>query len=468
MGRLKKLKKIRIHREGTHILWGSFFLLLIINLALYWGIDCKIPFYLVALVSIVVYLLMVNFFRCPIRLFGQDTEKIVVAPADGKIVVIEEVDEHEYFHDRRIMVSIFMSILNVHANWYPVDGVVKKVTHDNGKFMKAWLPKASTENERSMIVIETPEGVEVMARQIAGAMARRIVTYAEPGEECYIDEHLGFIKFGSRVDVYLPLGTEICVSMGQLTTGNQTVIAKLKKETIMANAITRHIPNTVTCLNLFSGCIAGVMAFEAKYELAFIFIILSAVFDFFDGMLARLLHAYSPIGKELDSLADDVSFGVAPSLLVFSFLKEPGLIYPDFLAGLRDYIPYLAFLISIFSALRLANFNVDERQTSSFIGLPVPANALYWGALIVGGKNFLLAHCNVIYLIIMVMLFSWLLVAEIPMFSLKFKNLSWKDNKVSFIFLIVCIPLLLFLGISGFSAVIVWYIILSLLTRKNK
>lgn len=115
MGRLKKLKKIRIHREGTHILWGSFFLLLIINLALYWGIDCKIPFYLVALVSIVVYLLMVNFFRCPIRLFGQDTEKIVVAPADGKIVVIEEVDEHEYFHDRRIMVSIFMSILNVHA-----------------------------------------------------------------------------------------------------------------------------------------------------------------------------------------------------------------------------------------------------------------------------------------------------------------------------------------------------------------
>ena len=220
MGRLKKLKKIRIHREGTHILWGSFFLLLIINLALYWGIDCKIPFYLVALVSIVVYLLMVNFFRCPIRLFGQDTEKIVVAPADGKIVVIEEVDEHEYFHDRRIMVSIFMSILNVHANWYPVDGVVKKVTHDNGK--------ASTENERSMIVIETPEGVEVMARQIAGAMARRIVTYAEPGEECYIDEHLGFIKFGSRVDVYLPLGTEICVSMGQLTTGNQTVIAKLK------------------------------------------------------------------------------------------------------------------------------------------------------------------------------------------------------------------------------------------------
>ena len=117
----------------------------------------------------------------------------------------------------------------------------------------------------------------------------------------------------------------------------------------MANAITRHIPNTVTCLNLFSGCIAGVMAFEAKYELAFIFIILSAVFDFFDGMLARLLHAYSPIGKELDSLADDVSFGVAPSLLVFFHFERTRIdIPPDFLTGLRDYIPYLAFLISIF------------------------------------------------------------------------------------------------------------------------
>ena len=228
MGRLKKLKKIRIHREGTHILWGSLLLLLLINVALYYGIECKLPFYLVVLTSIIVYGLMVNFFRCPKRLFGEETEKIVVAPADGKIVVIEEVDEHEYFHDRRIMVSIFMSILNVHANWYPVDGTVKKVSHHNGKFMKAWLPKASTENERSTVVIETPEGVEILTRQIAGAMARRIVTYAEVGEECYIDEHMGFIKFGSRVDVYLPLGTEICVTMGQLTTGNQTVIAKLK------------------------------------------------------------------------------------------------------------------------------------------------------------------------------------------------------------------------------------------------
>ena len=227
MGRLKKLKKIRIHREGTHILWASFLLLLLINAALYWGIDCKIPFYVVAVASIAVYLLMVNFFRCPIRLFGQDTEKIVVAPADGKIVVIEEVDENEYFHDRRLMVSIFMSLTNVHANWIPVDGTVRLVEHHDGNFHKAWLPKASIENERSTIVIETPDGGFIMARQIAGAMARRIVTYAREDEDCYIDEHMGFIKFGSRVDLFLPVGTKVNVKLGQKTVGNETIIAKL-------------------------------------------------------------------------------------------------------------------------------------------------------------------------------------------------------------------------------------------------
>lgn len=228
MNRLKRLKKIRLHREGTSILITCAILLIAINSLLYWGIECKIPFYILAGISGITYAMMVNFFRCPIRRFAHDTEKIVVAPADGKIVVIEEVDEHEYFHDRRLMISIFMGITNVHANWYPVDGVVKHVDHHNGRFMKAWLPKASTENERSMVVIETPEGHTVMARQIAGAVARRIVTYAEKGEGCYIDEHMGFIKFGSRVDVYLPLGTEVCVKMGQATTGNETIIAKLK------------------------------------------------------------------------------------------------------------------------------------------------------------------------------------------------------------------------------------------------
>lgn len=228
MSRLKKLKKIRIHHEGTNILWVSLIILLLLNAAIFFIFASKIPFYIVAVLSVVIYALMVNFFQCPVRIFGKDTEKVVVAPADGKIVVIEEVEENEYFHDRRLMISIFMSILNVHANWYPVDGVIKKVGHQDGRFLKAWLPKASTENERSMVVIETPEGTEVMARQIAGAMARRIVTYSEPGDNCFIDEHMGFIKFGSRVDVYLPLGTEVCVKMGQTTVGNQTVIAKLK------------------------------------------------------------------------------------------------------------------------------------------------------------------------------------------------------------------------------------------------
>lgn len=227
MNRIKKLKKIRLHREGTHTLIYSAVFFLTINGLMYF-FAWPWLFYAILAISIVVYSLMVNFFQCPIRLFGQPTEKIVVAPADGRIVVIEEVDEGEYFHDRRLMISIFMSVVNVHANWYPVDGVIKKVGHQNGKFMKAWLPKASTDNERSMVVIETPEGVDVMARQIAGAMARRIVTYAQEGEDCYIDEHMGFIKFGSRVDVYLPLGTEVCVEMGQKTTGNQTIIAKLK------------------------------------------------------------------------------------------------------------------------------------------------------------------------------------------------------------------------------------------------
>ena len=228
LNKIKKLKKIRIHHEGTHILFISAIALLAINTLLYCCFDNKIAFYIVSLVSIVLYGLMVNFFQCPIRIFNGDTEKVVVAPADGKVVVIEEVDENEYFHDRRLMISIFMSIVNVHANWYPVDGVIKYVAHHNGRFLKAWLPKASTENERSTIVIDTPEGHTILTRQIAGAVARRVVTYSEVGEECYIDEHMGFIKFGSRVDVYLPLGTEVCVKMGQKTVGNQTIIAKLK------------------------------------------------------------------------------------------------------------------------------------------------------------------------------------------------------------------------------------------------
>lgn len=198
-----------------------------LNSLVFWAAGLSFWSFLVLVVTLVAYGIAVNFFRCPIRLFGGDIENTVVAGADGKVVVVEEVEENEYFHDRRIMVSIFMSLTNVHANWFPVEGFVKLVEHQNGNFHKAWLPKASMENERTTVVIETPAGEEVLVRQIAGAVARRIVTYARPDEECYIDEHLGFIKFGSRVDVFLPLTAEVKVKLGQATTGNQTVIAKL-------------------------------------------------------------------------------------------------------------------------------------------------------------------------------------------------------------------------------------------------
>ena len=226
--RIKKLKKIRLHREGTNTLFVVLITFIVIGALLFYlgGNNWLFKGY-VALAA-VSYAIMVNFFRCPIRYFpSEDTDKIVVAPADGRIVVIEEVEENDYFHEKRLMISIFMSPFNVHANWFPVDGKVKSVHHFKGNYHKAWLPKASEENEHADVMITTPEGVDVLCRQIAGAIARRIVTYAEENEECYIDEHLGFIKLGSRVDVYLPIGTEVCVKMGQRTTGNQTIIAKL-------------------------------------------------------------------------------------------------------------------------------------------------------------------------------------------------------------------------------------------------
>ncbi len=230
--RIKKLKKIRIkkiriHREGINELTLGMLLLIGIGMLLWIFVDNKIPFWLFAVVFGTAWLIALNFYRCPIRYFNGDTEDLVVAPADGKIVVVEEAEENEYFHDKRLMISIFMSPLNVHANWFPVDGKVKFVRHQNGNYHKAWLPKASEENEHADIMITTPDGEDILVRQIAGAMARRIVTYAKEGEECYIDEHLGFIKLGSRVDVFLPLTARACVTIGQPTTGDQTVIAKL-------------------------------------------------------------------------------------------------------------------------------------------------------------------------------------------------------------------------------------------------
>jgi len=209
-----------------------------------------------------------------------------------------------------------------------------------------------------------------------------------------------------------------------------------------------------------------VWAYQGNYQVALSFILLGAVFDFFDGMLARALQAYSPLGKELDSLADDITFGVAPSMIVFSLFKEVSV--PAFLSPVAGYLPYAAFLIAVFSALRLAKFNIDTRQTSSFIGVPTPANALFWGALVVGAHDFLVSDFfNACYLLLLVGFTSWLLVAEIPMFSLKFKNLSWRDNKVQFVFLLGCVPLVLFLGIAGLAAIIIWYALLSLVTQRK-
>ena len=225
---MTKLRKIRIHREGNNELLYILFIIIAIAVVLWRSFETTIPFIAFVTIFGAAWLMMLNFYRCPARHFNGDTEKTVVAPADGKIVVIEETEEAEYFHDRRLMISIFMSPLNVHANWFPVDGKVKFVKHFNGNYHRAWLPKASEENEHSDIMIETPVGQSVLLRQIAGAMARRIVTYAKDEEECYIDEHLGFIKLGSRVDVYLPLGSTACVKMGQPTTGDHTVIARLK------------------------------------------------------------------------------------------------------------------------------------------------------------------------------------------------------------------------------------------------
>ena len=218
---------MKVHHEGRGILITLFFTLAVVNASLFY--FCKKCFltYLMAVVSVTLFLAVLNFFRSPFRRFGGNYDDSVVAPSDGTIVAIEEVFEPEYFQDKRLVVSIFMSVFNVHANWFPVNGTVKLKKHHNGRFMAAYLPKSSTENERSTLVLERADGKELLVRQIAGAVARRIVTYPEVGDVAHIDEHFGFIKFGSRVDVYLPVGTKVCVEMNQKVKGNQTVIAEL-------------------------------------------------------------------------------------------------------------------------------------------------------------------------------------------------------------------------------------------------
>ncbi len=222
--------RVKIHHEGTNILIVLLLALLLINVPLWLWVRPMSIATVVTVVTGVFYMLVVNFFRSPRRRFEGETVNAVVSSADGRVVALEEVYEPEYLKCRCIQLSVFMSILNVHANWFPVDGKVIYSTHHPGRFMAAYLPKSSTENERSTVVIETPAGQRILMRQVAGAMARRIVTYAEPGTESRIDDHMGFIKFGSRIDLYLPLGTEIKVNLDDKVVGGVTLVGRLRPD----------------------------------------------------------------------------------------------------------------------------------------------------------------------------------------------------------------------------------------------
>ena len=221
-----------------------------------------------------------------------------------------------------------------------------------------------------------------------------------------------------------------------------------------------NFPNALTCCNLICGCMATGAAFHAHFGWALVMIIVGAVFDFFDGMVARALGISGPIGKELDSLADVVTFGVAQSAMIFQLF---GLVkLPSWLAFAASWLPYTAFLLAAFSALRLAKFNLDARQSTSFIGLPTPANALFWASLIVGELPFLCSpRFNVVFLFLFLLASCFFLIAEIPLFALKFKNFSWRDNSVKYLFLVGCLALLP-LGITAITAIILWYIFLSI------
>lgn len=212
-----------LHKAGYSLLIKILIALVLLNCVTFYFIPNVTADRIILIVSVVFYLLTVNFFRFPNRQIIID-DNTILAPADGKIVVIEETEETEYFKDRRLQVSIFMNIFNVHINWFPVNGIIRYFKYHKGKFAAAYLPKSSTDNERTSIVIECKNGQSILMRQIAGAMAKRIVSYAPVGGEARQDRHAGFIKFGSRVDLFLPLDTTIKVKLGQKTTGSQTVI----------------------------------------------------------------------------------------------------------------------------------------------------------------------------------------------------------------------------------------------------
>lgn len=221
------MKQPHIHREGRNAIISLTLLILVINVLVF----LYVPHWVFAITLILTAMLLVfvtYFFRNPVRILEVDDPNFLIAPADGRVVVVEPTMENEYFHEKRLQVSIFMSPFNVHANWYPIEGTVLVSEHQKGRHKGAWLPKSSTENERSLVVIETKDKVQIAVRQVAGAMARRIVTYAKAGQMSHRNHHLGFIKLGSRVDLYLPLDTEMFVAVGEMVTGNETIIGRLK------------------------------------------------------------------------------------------------------------------------------------------------------------------------------------------------------------------------------------------------
>ena len=224
------MKTPRIHREGRGLIVGTVLLLFLINIPVYMlttEMEMQWIFGVTLVLTALLLVFVTYFFRNPVRVLEIDDPNFIIAPADGRVVVVEPTEENEYFHEQKLQVSIFMSPFNVHANWYPIEGEILVSEHQKGRHMGAWLPKSSTENERSLVVIETPNKVQIALRQIAGAMARRIVTYAKPGHQAHRNTHLGFIKLGSRVDMYLPLDTEMFVTVGEAVRGNETIIGRL-------------------------------------------------------------------------------------------------------------------------------------------------------------------------------------------------------------------------------------------------
>lgn len=231
-------------------------------------------------------------------------------------------------------------------------------------------------------------------------------------------------------------------------------------------SITKYIPNTITCFNLASGCFATIMALQGDLKAAIIWIIIAAIFDFSDGLAARLLKAYSPLGKELDSLSDIVSFGVAPGMSLYVLLATA--VGSSEICGI-SWLPYLAFAIPVFSGLRLAKFNVDERQSTSFIGMPVPAHALLWGSLSYVLQPFITNHALYILIACLIasMATSYLLVSEVPMFSMKVKSLKWKGNELRYILIVCGLLFLLLFGFLGIAGTMLLYIILSLFNKQH-